>query len=561
MKIEKIEIENFRSIRKKVTLEDSLTSSFKVFVGPNNSGKSNILRALNLFFNLESEPGICFNSKKDITIGANKTSNITLKFKFLKPADNKIVKYIDDKYPETFRDHVIQLTLRLYTNGTTQYVFTTGKGYKSTAMDDLRVRLLEYVNCIYVPAIKDYKNVINKDMMRRIVASTFHGWGRGRTSKKLGEHKEDFQKIMENLQKILNISGDSMTEMFKGVVSSVERFDFSLPYDNLEDFLGRLVFQITETGIKDKVSLDSEGSGIQSYTIYSMLKLLHELRPTNTYKKSKYLWLIEEPETFMHHDLQRRTFNKLKEYSKDGHIFITTHSPIFIDKRDYSNSFEVVKNTETEIKKIRANNVGKLITGSLGVGFDELGLFNRFNILVEGKTDKNLILGLNNLFHQAGESNLLDEKETMFIECGSASAISHFYHMYNVFNQYGSFYALFDRDKAGMDARENLRNKGVSKDLLVLIPESDYKKENAIEDIVQKEIWDKCLNYIDDKKLVTIKKRQGQIVDYEYFRKDRVPFKTLFVKKLLEHASEDLQPFRKYLNLIHSLSSIIQKES
>ena len=51
MIIEKIEIENFRSIKKKVTLEDSPTSSFKVFVGPNNSGKSNILRALNLFFN------------------------------------------------------------------------------------------------------------------------------------------------------------------------------------------------------------------------------------------------------------------------------------------------------------------------------------------------------------------------------------------------------------------------------------------------------------------------------------------------------------------------------
>ncbi len=32
-----------------------------------------------------------------------------------------------------------------------------------------------------------------------------------------------------------------MTEMFRGVAPSIKRFDFSLPYDNLEDFLGRLI--------------------------------------------------------------------------------------------------------------------------------------------------------------------------------------------------------------------------------------------------------------------------------------------------------------------------------
>lgn len=98
MIIKKIEIDNFRSIKDKIILDSSI-SSFKVFVGPNNSGKSNILRALNLFFNLESEPGIPFYAKNDITIGGARSSNISLMFKFSKNADSKIIKFIDTNYP------------------------------------------------------------------------------------------------------------------------------------------------------------------------------------------------------------------------------------------------------------------------------------------------------------------------------------------------------------------------------------------------------------------------------------------------------------------------------
>jgi len=72
MKIEKIEITNFRSIREKLLIEAS-NSNFKIFIGPNNSGKSNILRAINLFFNKETEPRVSYNPNIDLTFGENKT--------------------------------------------------------------------------------------------------------------------------------------------------------------------------------------------------------------------------------------------------------------------------------------------------------------------------------------------------------------------------------------------------------------------------------------------------------------------------------------------------------
>src|SRR3990172_9867531 len=53
--IRSIEIEKFRSVEK-VSVTD--VSDIAALVGPNNSGKSNILRALNVFFNDETHPGI-----------------------------------------------------------------------------------------------------------------------------------------------------------------------------------------------------------------------------------------------------------------------------------------------------------------------------------------------------------------------------------------------------------------------------------------------------------------------------------------------------------------------
>src|SRR5262245_33498043 len=52
--IKSIEIEGFRSIQA-ATL--SPLTGFTSFVGKNSSGKSNVLRALNLFFNDYLEPG------------------------------------------------------------------------------------------------------------------------------------------------------------------------------------------------------------------------------------------------------------------------------------------------------------------------------------------------------------------------------------------------------------------------------------------------------------------------------------------------------------------------
>lgn len=67
--IRSIQIRKFRSIK-------SLTSDLSpihlnIFVGQNDQGKSNILRALNLFFNGQTDPGQLFRFDDDYCFHAN----------------------------------------------------------------------------------------------------------------------------------------------------------------------------------------------------------------------------------------------------------------------------------------------------------------------------------------------------------------------------------------------------------------------------------------------------------------------------------------------------------
>ena len=560
MKLEKITITNFRSLHQTITIKEGRSRLF-AFVGANNLGKSNILRAINLFLNKEVEPGLPYNPTTDLC-ETNKRSIISITFKFSNSDDKRMITYLNKKHSGEFKNYTVPITLACQPNGRLQYSFSGAKGRRKS-FPELLTRIHSYINCIYIPAIKDYRSVIDTQMMRKIVAATFQGWGKGRYgSKTIGEQKEKFRKLLNEIQIVLDESGDYVSEIISSVVPSISRFAFTLPYDNLEEFLGKLLFTIDEEHLERSITLGCVGSGVQSFAIFSMLRLLHEIRPTNTYKKSRFIWLIEEPETFMHHDLQHQTYEKLKEYAKLGHIFLTTHSPVFIDKHKFKSSYVVTHNGKTtEINRVTSKNLRNVIAGNLGITFNDFFPFNRFNILVEGKTDRDLLMALNLLFKSAGSSDdFLDLSETEFLVCGSANSIPHFYQMYNVFNRYADFIALFDRDNSGLRAREKLIKEGVGNADLILVPTSSYKEKNAIEDIVYKLVWDDCIRKLDADGLVNIVMSQGKIKDYQFHLKDRIEVKKRFSKYLIEHAKKDLRPFKKFHDLILLLAKRLDKK-
>jgi energy-coupling factor transporter ATP-binding protein EcfA2 len=85
--IREIKIENFRSIRE-LTVND-VTKFFSI-AGPNGTGKSNVLRALNAFFNNETEPDQRLDLDRDFHKAAEKRRQkreIRVSCRFLLPPE------------------------------------------------------------------------------------------------------------------------------------------------------------------------------------------------------------------------------------------------------------------------------------------------------------------------------------------------------------------------------------------------------------------------------------------------------------------------------------------
>lgn len=560
MFINKIEITNFRSIKSRKTIQPK-SGSMLVFVGPNNVGKSNFLRAINLFFNKRIEPDVEFLFSKDFYKPSDnkKKTIITLEIEFDSQKDKQITQYIEKNYNDQFKNYLLPITLTISSNKTFQYLFRNKKGQRKS-FPDLINRILDYTNCIYIPSIKNYKEIINQEFLKQVITYTFQGWGRGRTSKKIGEQRKKFESNIIEIQKMLDETGFVASDIISNVIPEIKRFHFSLPFDNLEEFLIKLNLEITESNFSERISLDSEGSGIQSFVIYTMLRLIHELQPANSITNSTFIWLIEEPETFMHNDLQRKTKEKLNEYSKDGLIYISTHSPIFISKNELSNVYWVYKNVESELRGVNQKDLANLLSNSLGIKLQDYFIFNRYNVLIEGDSDEFILTNLINIYNKLSYSDIPNIDLIKFFVCKSTSSIPHFYNIYNSFNQFASFYVLVDGDKAGNKAILDLTNNGVDNKYLIQLNNKINKQEPEIEDLLSKDLWESCLKELDRKGIVTLSIKQNKITDYYFDHRDREAFKKEFSKLIVNHAKHDISKFDNYYELLKELNNRFKSE-
>ena len=92
IKIEKIEISNYRSFKDKSCITN--LSDINIMVGKNNVGKTNLLRAIYLFFNPHMyDSTIDRNYIKQLTRGRSSDPKIVLTFK-----DNELIKSRETRY-------------------------------------------------------------------------------------------------------------------------------------------------------------------------------------------------------------------------------------------------------------------------------------------------------------------------------------------------------------------------------------------------------------------------------------------------------------------------------
>lgn len=171
--IEKIEIKHFRSFLgtpQPYKTEIIDVNDLNIFSGANDSGKSNILRALNLFFNDEISYGVPFEFDRDFFIGkkdsGHKVIEIGISFDLSK-----------DKSRDLFLPEKFKISKFYDRNGFRNYIYTFHlKEKKEEVKIDSRAENNKEVKDIFLadnPDEKEIKNASKREWIYRVKFSGF----------------------------------------------------------------------------------------------------------------------------------------------------------------------------------------------------------------------------------------------------------------------------------------------------------------------------------------------------------------------------------------------------
>lgn len=310
--IERIEIQYFRSIYQ---MKIRNIESINVITGRNDAGKSNILKALNLFFNnciVESGDFVFkenYNLKRLEEVRKETIKGkqfIQIKITFTR--GNQFEKTLPEQFTVTKKwnrdSEIPQVSDNL------EYALKRkGKICNNTN----RASLTKYMNKMrfqYVPAIKD-KHIF--DSLLRELQDTVY-------SKKLAE-QNSFLLMMENLhKKVQETTEDLSIEFFNA--TGIESY-ISTPKE-ADELYKTLRIDTSYDG--SAVSLENRGDGIRVRYLPSILNYI----ATNS--KELVVWGFEEPENSLEFNLASKMASDFYyTYSRKCQIFLTTHSPAFID--------------------------------------------------------------------------------------------------------------------------------------------------------------------------------------------------------------------------------------
>jgi predicted ATP-dependent endonuclease of OLD family len=379
MKIVKIEIKRFRSIQE-ISFEIDQSYSLISFCGENNAGKTNILRAMQLFFQpyqIDYEKDVPIH--KQASAGGKVFPEITLTF--------------------ISKDKRIKITRSFnYTDNSLEgeEVDLATSTPKQLNKDESTKILDKYV-CKFIEVI----NLSIPDLIEELIEEVYDiEYEKSRFKGAKQQLKEAFEEYHSGVMEILKALASDISPDFSKF-NEDWGVDFSLNTD-IKKFRD-LISDDVEFFVKDKSNkvIGSKGSGLQRLAFILLQSRIVSKLKTGVVP----LLLIDEPETFLHPALQKKLKEHLLSLGHSGiQVFLTTHSPVFIDSFLLRNQFLIGLNIEEDIyfKRVKKY-VNKVSTYSIDLesidgtqkikrqlGLDEVSIspLERYNIIVEGEADK-----------------------------------------------------------------------------------------------------------------------------------------------------------------------------
>jgi AAA15 family ATPase/GTPase len=308
--IEKVEIQYFRSINNQVSAD---LNGLNIFTGKNDAGKSNVLKALNLFFNGQTDWESPFSFERDFNRQRLEYARTTGKVKqFIRigvtfnsldratntlPSQFKVTKewYRDISEPKQYDDIEKRFKkLGVSTPKFSQRSLTT---------------FLSNIQYIYVPAIKDSR--VFEQALNTIRETVY--------TEKLNQNK-----LLQNGLLSIETEITTSTKQLNVEFTRATSIDTNLasPRDVLELYK---TLSVNTKYNKYDIPLTQRGDGIRLRYLPNILNFVSE--SSNRF----FIWGFEEPENSLEYGLAEKMAQDFSSvYVKHAQILLTSHSPAFI---------------------------------------------------------------------------------------------------------------------------------------------------------------------------------------------------------------------------------------
>jgi hypothetical protein len=511
MKLMHIRIKDFRSFSGEHDFD--VSSGVNYFVGPNNCGKSNLVRALELAL----DPDAVYVPDKDRparpgAVGAPPTTRITLTFQVGKTSPEATLLKRANEYELAVRkarngsatgkiqtyaaDCEVRMVTSFAGKGGRQTTFQAkGFGAASLPADSqehlkLEAQFRSVVRSAVVHSGEDLESLLKgkfRQILQLVIADHL-----GDELEKAEEARSRYLAALqaELLEPLRAQIQERVGAMFPEIAAAKLVPDLPAVAETLSSVDVQLGDDLVTTQLIDK------GTGVRGAVLVSMLQYLAEQ------SRRSLVLAIEEPEAFLHPAAQEVIMGQLEDLATrtDVSLLVTTHSPYIISRRTNALITELRKRQDGVTSKAascagdqsRVELIGALYRDAGMAGVLERALSipagTRAVVITEGYTDGEF---LRIACNAAGRPELLDGIH--FIQAGGAKKVV----LQAILARSATdrpVLALLDHDDQGRAAISKLQDFGWSKNQEILSlaawPDKCGKGHDVeVEDLIPSSLW------------------------------------------------------------------------
>lgn len=533
-------ISNFRSFDEQDVLLENL-SKINIIIDKNNSGKSNILRFLQLLNSTKRDLNTFPRDIPNQHRRNNKNSciSLVLKGKDLIFNEDRIPRIRDFNY-DKFKEETFIL----------KYPLVTGEIELPEQILNLSTEQLMPLQSKYSSADKSaLLEVIKKQLSLKLKHSIIHNFSGTIYIPHLRVIKQGHNFGDSNA----SINGSNIiSKMFEMQNPTIGNEKLKSKFELIQQFVRELINkpdltleiphtknEIVLTIDGNRLPLESFGTGIHQLVILCSTLVIHD----------SSLVCIEEPEIHLHPELQRK-FISFLEKTKNQY-FITTHSNVFLDSRYDTSIYHVVNDgIKSTITNADRNENTFTILSDLGYHSSDILQSNGI-IWVEGPSDRTYLLAWIKLIN----SKLIEGLHFSIMFYGGR-LLSHlsfkkeliFSELIPILKLNRNAFVLMDRDGFSNVTKLNLTKRRIKDELG---PVSYWvTKGKEIENYLSKRVLDQWLNsskiQIDENK--KIEDIISQVSKNKYER-DKTKYSKQICQYLI-HSDIDVLDLKNKLNLL-----------